>query len=106
MAVDPGGCHNRARRLLSVTEEYLAREGIDGGVLRTVKQFQNRQYSTSLSQNRLRGQISAVLGESDPGRAATYGYDREVIAPDRSLIFRIRFHPGRVREVFDRDGRL
>ena len=92
--------------LLSVTEDYLAREGIDGDVLRTVKQFQNRQYSISLSQNTLRGQISAVLGESDPGRAAPYGYDREIIAPDGSLIFRIRFNPGRVREVYDKDGKL
>lgn len=92
--------------LLSVTEDYLHRDGIDGDVLRTVKQFQNRQYSISLSQNTLRGQISAVLGESDPGRAAPYGYDREIIAPDGSLIFRIRFNPGRVREVYDKDGKL
>jgi len=92
--------------VLSVTEDYLAREGIDGDVLRTVKQFQNRQYSISLSQNTLRGQISAVLGESDPGRAAPYGYDREIIAPDGSLIFRIRFNQGRVREVYDKDGKL
>ena len=42
-------------KVLSVTEDYLAREGIDGDVLRTVKQFQNRQYSISLSQNTLRG---------------------------------------------------
>ncbi len=51
-------------------DRYLHRDGIDGDVLRTVKQFQNRQYSISLSQNMRRGQISAVLGESDPGRAA------------------------------------
>ncbi len=92
--------------LLSVTEDYLHRDGIDGDVLRTVKQFQNRQYSISLSQNTLRGQISAVLGESDPGRAAPYGYDREILAPDGALMFRIRFNPGRVREVYDKDGKL
>ena len=93
-------------KVLSVTEDYLARDGIDGDVLRTVKQFQNRQYSISLSQNTLRGQISAVMAESDPGRAAPYGYDREILAPDGSVMFRIRFCPGRVREVYDRGGRL
>ncbi len=41
--------------LLSVTEDYLHRESIDGDILRTVKQFQNRQFSISLSQNTLRG---------------------------------------------------
>jgi site-specific DNA recombinase len=92
--------------LLSVTEDYLARDGIDGDVLRTVKQFQNRQFSISLSQNTLRGQISAVMAESDPGRAAPYGYDREILAPNGSVLFRIRFCPGRVREVYDKDGKL
>jgi len=90
----------------SVTEDFLNRDGIDGDVLRTVKQFQNRQYSISLSQNTLRGQISAVLAESDPGRAAPYGYDREILAPDGSVLFRIRFCQGRVREVYDKDGKL
>ena len=63
--------------LVSVTEGYLNREGIEADVLRTVKQFQNRQFSISLSQNTLRGQISSILSQSDPGRAAPYGYDRE-----------------------------
>jgi len=93
-------------KVLSVTEDYLARDGIDGDVLRTVKQFQNRQYSISLSQNTLRGQISSVMAESDPGRAAPYGYDREILAPDGSVLFRIRFCPGRVREMYDKDGKL
>jgi len=93
-------------KVLSVTEDYLDRDGIDGDVLRTVKQFQNRQYSISLSQNTLRGQISSVLAESDPGRAAPYGYDREILAPDGSVLFRIRFCPGRIREMYDRDDKL
>ena len=93
-------------KVLSVTEDYLAREGIDGDVLRTVKQFQNRQYSISLSQNTLRGQISSVLAESDPGRTAPYGYDREILAPDGAVLFRIRTCPGGVREVYDKDGKL
>ena len=91
--------------LLSVTEEYLAREGIDGDVLRTVKQFQNRQFSISLSQNTLRGQISSVLSASDPGRLTPYGYDREIVGPDGSVLYRIRFMPGGDRHVFDREGR-
>lgn len=65
-------------RLVSVTEDCLDRDGLDGD----------------------------VLAESDPGRAAPYGYDREIIAPDGSLLFRIRFCPGRVREVYDKDGKL
>lgn len=93
-------------KVLSVTEDYFARDGIDGDVLRTVRQFQNRQYSISLSQNTLRGQISSVMAESDPGRAAPYGYDREILAPGGAVLFRIRFCPGGIREVYDKDGKL
>lgn len=92
--------------LLSVTEDYLHREGIDGDVLRTVKQFQNRQFSISLSQNTLRGQLSSVQAESDPGRMAPYGYDREILGPDGAVLHRIRFCEGGVREVYGKDGRL
>ncbi len=92
--------------VLSVTEDFLGRDGIDGDVLRTVRQFQNRQFSVSLAQNTLRGQLSAVMAKSDPGRAPPFGYDREVAAPDGSVMFRIRFCPGRVREVYDKDSKL
>lgn len=92
--------------LQSVTEDYLAREGIDGDVLRTVRQFQNRQYSISLSQNTLRGQISGVLGASDPGRMTPYGYDREIVAPDGTVHYRVRFLESGDREVRNRDGDL
>ncbi|MFQ5591168.1 MAG: recombinase family protein [Phycisphaerae bacterium] len=90
----------------SVTEDFLTRDGIEGDVLRTVRQAQNRHYSVSLALNTLRGQISAVMAQSDPGRAAPFGYDREILAPDGSVMFRIRFCPGRVREVYDKDGKL
>lgn len=90
----------------SVTEDYLARDGIDGDVLRTVKQFQNRQFSIGLSQTTLRGQITSVLAASDPGRPTPFGYDREVIAPDGSVIYRVRFTAGGERQVFDRNGNL
>jgi site-specific DNA recombinase len=93
-------------KVLSVTEDYLAREGIDGDVLRTVKQFQNRQYSISLAQNVIRGQVTSIMGESDPGRAAPYGYDREILSPDGSVLFHIRFCQGGTREVYDKDGKL
>ncbi|NJL08589.1 MAG: hypothetical protein HC900_10260, partial [Methylacidiphilales bacterium] len=43
-----------------------ALEGIDADVLRTVKQFQNRQFSISLSQNTLRGQVSSGAGGVRP----------------------------------------
>lgn len=91
--------------VLSVTEDYIAREGIDGDVLRAVKQFQNRQFSISLSQNTLRGQISSVLAASDPGRLTPYGYDREIVGPDGSVLYRIRFRAGGDRQVLDREGR-
>ena len=92
--------------VVSVTENYLNREGIDADVLRTVKQFQNRQFSISLSQNTLRGQISSVKGESDPGRLPPYGYDREVLGPDGSVLHRIRYCEGGIREVYGKDGGL
>jgi len=92
--------------LLSVTEDYLHRESFDGDILRTVKQFQNRQFSISLSQNTLRGQISAVQAKSDPGRPCPYGYDREIAGPDGKVIYRVRFCQGRVREVLDVNGNV
>jgi site-specific DNA recombinase len=54
----------------------------------------------------LRGQISAVMGKSDPGRPSPYGYDREILGPDGTLLYRVRFCAGRVREVHGSDGRL
>lgn len=90
--------------VLSVTEDFLARDGIDGDVLRAVKQFQNRQFSISLSQNTLRGQISSVLDASDPGRMTPYGYDREIVGPDGMPLYRVRFLEGGDREVRDRNG--
>lgn len=92
--------------LLSVTEDYLHRESFDGDILRTVKQFQNRQFSISLSQNTLRGQVSAVQSESDPGRPCPYGYDREIVGPDGQVLYRVRFCPGRVREVLAVNGNV
>ena len=92
--------------VLSVTEDYLHRDGIDGDILRAVKQFQNRQFSISLSQNTLRGQVSSVLAASDPGRMTPYGYDREIIGPDGTMLYRVRFLEGGERAVFDRHGAL
>ena len=92
--------------VVSVTENYLHRDGIDADVLRTVKQFQNRQFSISLSQNTLRGQISSVKAESDPGRMPPFGYDREVLGPDGSVLYRIRYCEEGIREVYGKDGRL
>ena len=92
--------------LLSVTEDYLHRDGIDGDILRAVKQFQNRQFSISLSQNTLRGQMSSVMGQSDPGRMTPYGYDREIVGPDGNMLYRVRFLEGGERAVFDRNGAL
>ena len=90
--------------VVSVTEDYLGRDGIDGDVLRTVRQFQNRQFSISLSQNTLRGQVSSVMAQSDPGRPTPYGYDREMVGPDGSVLYRVRFCPGSVRVVYGKDG--
>ncbi len=92
--------------VLSVTEDYLHRESFDGDILRTVKQFQNRQFSISLSQNTLRGQVSAVQAESDPGRPCPYGYDREIVGPDGAFLYRVRHFPGQVRKVLDKDGNV
>lgn len=89
----------------SVTEDYMASEDMAGDLLRTVKQFQNRQYSVSLSQNTLRGQVSSVLKSSDPGRLTPYGYDRQIVGPDGGVIFTVRFLEGGDREQYDRDGR-
>jgi site-specific DNA recombinase len=92
--------------VVSVTEDFLDREDVAGDVLRAVKQFQNRQYSVSLSQNTLRGQISSVLGASDPGRMPPFGYDREIIGPDAGVQFKVRFLQCGDREMYDRHGQL
>ncbi|MBX3387410.1 MAG: recombinase family protein [Phycisphaeraceae bacterium] len=93
-------------RVVSVTEDYLANEGVEGDVLRVVKQFQNRQFSVSLSQNTLRGQISSVLNASDPGRVPPYGYDREIVGPTGEVVHRIRFLEGGARQVINADGKV
>ncbi len=93
-------------KLLSVTEDFVSQEGIEGDVLRAVKQYQNRQFLISLSQNTLRGQISAVLSASDPGRMPPYGYDRELVGPDGAVLYRVRFTGGGRREVHDKHGTL
>ncbi len=90
----------------SVTEDFVAKEGLDGDVLRAVKQHMNRQYSVSLSQNTLRGQVSSVLRFSDPGRMAPYGYDREIVGPDGTVQYTVRFREGGDREMRDRDGKV
>lgn len=90
--------------LLSVTEDFLSRDGLEGDILRTIRQSQNRQYSISLSQNTLRGQLSAVLDSSDPGRMPPYGYDREVYRPDGTVLYRLRFLEGGDRQQLDRHG--
>lgn len=92
--------------VLSVTEDYLADEGIAGDVMRAVKQFQNRSYSVSLSQVTLRGQLSAVLKASEPGRRTPFGYDREIVAPDGTVQYRLRFTTGGDRQMLSEDGRV
>ena len=47
-----------------------------------------------------------MLAASDPGRMAPYGYDREIIAPDGSVLYRIRFCESGERQVFDRQSNL
>lgn len=92
--------------ILSVTEPFLADEGIAGDVLRAVKHYQNRSYSVSLSQVTPRGQISAVLKASEPGRRTPYGYDREVLAPGRTIQYRFKFMTGGDRLMLSEDGRV
>ena len=90
----------------SVTEEYVAKEGIDGDVLRAVKQFQNRQFSVSLSQNTLRGQVSSVLRSTTLVGCPHTGTTDKIIAPDGTVQYTVRFRPGGDREMRDRDSNI
>lgn len=94
----------RGVTLHSVTENYLNQDDMASDVLRAFKQSMNKQYSVSLSQNTLRGQLSSVQSASDPGRMPPFGYDREIVGPDGTVIHRVRFEPGGDRLVLAPSG--
>jgi DNA invertase Pin-like site-specific DNA recombinase len=77
-------------KVVSVTEAYHDKAGMEGELLRAVKQVQNRQYCVGLAQNVVRGMASCVRAGGECGRRPPYGYRRQVRSPDGRLVEGIR----------------
>ena len=81
-------------------------EGDEGELLQGVKSWQARQYSVKLSRDSIRGQHSTVtVRKSAMGGPAPYGYDRQYITADGSVLRKIRTLPDGRREELGAAGR-
>ncbi len=90
-------------------EAIFCAEGIpageEGELLQGVKSWQARQYSVKLSRDSIRGQHSCVtIRKSAMGGPAPYGYDRQYLTPEGSVLRTIRTLPDGRREEFGPDG--
>ncbi|MEX0654657.1 MAG: recombinase family protein [Phycisphaeraceae bacterium] len=80
-------------------------DGDEGELLQGVKSWQNRQFSVKLSRDTLRGMVSSVTqGRNTPGGCNPYGYDRQHVTADGTVLRTIRQLPDGRRQEFDAQG--
>ena len=82
-------------------------EGDEGELIQGVKSWQARQYSVKLARDTIRGQISNIRERrSAPGGIAPYGYDKQHLAADGTVLRTLRWMPDGSKQEFGPDGKL
>nr|WP_153558799.1 recombinase family protein [Roseimaritima sediminicola] len=82
-------------------------EGDEGELIQGVKSWQARQYSLKLAKDTIRGQISNIRErKSAPGGIAPYGYDKQVVASDGTVLRTLRWMPDGSKQEYDAAGKL
>lgn len=82
-------------------------EGDEGELIQGVKSWQARQYSVKLARDTIRGQISNIRErKSAPGGQAPYGYDKQHLAADGTVLRTLRWMPDGSKQEFDSNGKL
>ena len=82
-------------------------EGDEGELIQGVKSWQARQYSLKLARDTIRGQISNILErKSAPGGIAPYGYDKQHLTADGTVLRTLRWMPDGSKQEFGPDGKL
>lgn len=82
-------------------------EGDEGELIQGVKSWQARQYSLKLARDTIRGQISNIRErKSAPGGVAPYGYDKQHLAADGTVLRTLRWLSDGNKQEFGADGKL
>ena len=85
-------------------------ESDEGELIQGVKSWQSwqaRQYSIKLARDTIRGQISNIHErKSDPGGMARYGYDKQHITADGTVLRTLRWLPDGSKQEFTSEGKL
>jgi Resolvase, N terminal domain len=75
-------------------------EGDEGELIQGVKSWQARQYSIKLARDTIRGQISNIRErKSAPGGMAPYGYDKQHVTADGTVLRTLRWMALAVRSA-------
>jgi len=82
-------------------------EGDEGELIQGVKSWQARQYSVKLARDTIRGQISNIRErKSAPGGMAPYGYDKQHMTSDGTVLRTLRWMTDGSKQEFGPDGKL
>ncbi len=82
-------------------------EGDEGELIQGVKSWQARQYSVKLARDTIRGQISNIRErKSAPGGMAPYGYDKQHMTSDGTVLRTLRWMADGSKQEFGPDGKL
>jgi hypothetical protein len=82
-------------------------EGDEGELIQGVKSWQARQYSVKLARDTIRGQISNIRErKSAPGGVAPFGYDKQHLTADGTVLRTLRWMADGSKQEFGPDGKL
>ncbi|MDA8745257.1 recombinase family protein [Rubripirellula amarantea] len=82
-------------------------DGDEGELIQGVKSWQARQYSVKLARDSIRGQISNIRErKSAPGGVAPFGYDKQHVSADGTILRTLRWMPDGSKQEYDSAGKL